>query len=85
MYTIVVSHSAEKDLERLPNAILKRVVIAIDGLASEPRPSGCKKLKGEKEQLYRVRIGDYRIIYMIADKIQVVDIRRIRHRKEVYE
>jgi mRNA interferase RelE/StbE len=85
MYTIVVSHSAEKDLEQLPNAILKRVVIAIDGLASEPRPSGCKKLKGEKEQLYRVRIGDYRIIYMIADKIQVVDIRRIRHRKEVYE
>jgi mRNA interferase RelE/StbE len=85
MYSIVVSHSAEKDMSRLDRPVLKRVVAAIDALAEEPRPTGCKKLKGTDENFWRIRVGDYRIIYTIADKIEVVDIRRIRHRREVYE
>ena len=59
--------------------------IAIDNLSIEPRPSGCKKLKGSLERLWRIRIGDYRVIYSIEDKIEVLDIRRVRHRKDVYE
>lgn len=85
MYTIVLSRSAEKNIEKLPNAALKRVVKAIDGLTSNPRPSGCKKLKGSSENLWRVRAGDYRIVYAVDDSILIVDIRRIAHRKEVYE
>lgn len=85
MYQIVISNSAEKDMEKLPTTVLRKVGTAIDNLASEPRPSGCKKLKGNHESLWRVRVGDYRIIYSIADKIEVIDIRRVRHRKDVYE
>ncbi|MGQ0738021.1 MAG: type II toxin-antitoxin system RelE family toxin [Bacteroidota bacterium] len=47
-------------------------------------PGGVKKLKGEKEDLYRIRSGDYRIIYSIEDKIRIVDIRKIGHRKDIY-
>ena len=85
MYRILVSHSAEKDLEKLPASVNKRVAKAIDGLAEEPRPHGCKKLKGTDEDLWRIRIGDYRVIYHISDKIEIVDIRRVRHRRDVYE
>lgn len=85
MYNIVVSRSAEKDLERLPATVIKRVSKAIDDLTEQPRPVGSKKLKGADENLWRIRIGDYRVIYLIADEIQIIDIRRVRHRKDVYE
>ena len=85
MYSILVSRGAEKDLERLSKPVLKRVASAIDGLAQNPRPAGCKKLKGSDEQLWRIRVGAYRVIYSIGDNICLVDIRRVRHRKEVYE
>lgn len=85
MYSIVVSRGAEKDMERLDKPVFKRVAEAIDGLAHDPRPAGCKKLKGTDEPLWRIRVGDYRIVYCVGDDICVVDIRRVRHRKEVYE
>ena len=85
MFRIIVGNSAEKDMEQLPSSALRKIEIAIDGLASEPRPVGCKKLKGTKELLWRIRVGDYRVIYSIADKIEIIDIRRVRHRKDVYE
>jgi mRNA interferase RelE/StbE len=85
MYQILISNSAEKDMNRLPAIALKKIEVAIDHLAIEPRPEGCKKLKGIFENLWRVRVGDYRIIYTVEDKIEVVDIRRVRHRKDVYE
>lgn len=85
MYQIILSRSAEKDLDKLPAPTVKRVAKAIDGLAEDPRPSGCKKLKGTDENLWRIRIGDYRVVYAIADEIKIVDVRRVRHRKEVYE
>ena len=85
MYQVVISSSAEKDMDKLPASALKKVGVAIDGLADDPRPSGCIKLKGAYEYLWRIRIGDYRVIYSIADKIEVIDIRRVRHRKDVYE
>src|SRR5438105_4569034 len=82
MYQIIVSNSAEKDLDKLPVIALKKIEVAIDHLSNEPRPAGCKKLKGRNEDLWRIRVGDYRIIYSIADKIQIIDIRRVRHRKD---
>ena len=85
MYQIIISSSAEKDLDKLPAAALKKVGNAIDHLAADPRPAGCKKLKGSSEYLWRIRVGDYRVIYSIADKIEVIDVRRVRHRKDVYE
>ncbi|MCF8451422.1 MAG: type II toxin-antitoxin system RelE/ParE family toxin [Taibaiella sp.] len=85
MYRIIIGNSAEKDMDKLPLAALKKVATAIDDLCAEPRPPGCKKLKGSSESLWRIRVGDYRVIYSVADKIEVVDIRRVRHRKDVYE
>jgi mRNA interferase RelE/StbE len=85
MYRIIISHNAEKDMEHLPGSIVKRVGSAIDNLQEQPRPAGCKKLKGAKENLWRIRVGDCRVIYLIADEIQIIDIRRVRNRKDVYE
>jgi len=58
---------------------------AIDALEENPRPSGCKKLKDATENLWRIRVGDYRIIYVIADEVKIVDVRKVGHRKDIYE
>jgi len=58
---------------------------AIDNLKENPRPVGCKKLKGETDYLWRVRVGNYRIIYTIEDVIKVIEIRKVGHRKDIYE
>lgn len=84
MYQLVISKQALKELSKLPTKFSKKIALAIDELIQEPTPNGCKKLKGEKEYLWRIRIGDYRIIYLIEDSIQVIEIRKIGHRKDVY-
>jgi mRNA interferase RelE/StbE len=83
-YRLVVARSAERDLAGLPNALQERIISAIDRLASEPRPPGVKKLKGPGS-LWRIRVGDYRVIYTIRDKERVVDVSHIRDRKEAYD
>jgi mRNA interferase RelE/StbE len=85
MYKIKFSRSAEKEIASLPNAVLKRVAKAIDGLEKNPRPNGCKKLKGSAENLWRIRIGDYRVVYSIEDVLLIVDIRKVGHRKDIYD
>lgn len=85
MYLITFKRSAEKEIRRLPNQIIKKLSIAIDGLSSNPRPPGCKKLEGQKESLWRIRIREYRVIYSIEDTIKIIEIRRVGHRKDVYE
>ena len=82
-YKIEFSRSAERDLRRLDRKVLHRVLAAIDGLADNPRPPGVKKLAGS-EHTYRVRVGDYRVIYGLEDRALVVLVVRIRHRGEVY-
>jgi mRNA interferase RelE/StbE len=84
MYQLVISKQALKELSKLPTKYSKKIALAIDELIQEPTPHGCKKLKGEKEYLWRIRVGDYRIIYLIEDSIQVIEIRKIGHRKDVY-
>lgn len=85
MYRVHFSKSAEKEIAALPGPIVKRIAKAIDGLEVNPRPSGCKKLKGSKDSLWRIRIGDYRVVYSIEDVLLIVDIRKVGHRKDVYE
>jgi len=83
MYRVLLEHAAEKDLSRLSSEIHDRVIAAIQALANNPRPSGCRKLAGGKND-WRIRVGDYRIVYEIADEIRVVRVNRVRHRREVY-
>jgi len=84
MYEIIFDKSAEKDLDDLSSEITRRVIKAISKLAIDPRPPGVKKLQAANENLYRIRSGDYRIIYAVTDEIKIVNIRRVRHRKDVY-
>jgi mRNA interferase RelE/StbE len=83
VFEVVLERAAEKDLRRLSDEIHRRVIAAISGLASNPRPAGSKKLAGSKND-WRIRVGDYRVIYEIAETIRVVRVNRIRHRREVY-
>jgi mRNA interferase RelE/StbE len=83
MYRVFLERAAEKDLNRLSSEIHDRVVTAIRGLASDPRPPGCRKLAGSKHD-WRIRVGDYRVVYEIADEIRIVRVNRVRHRREVY-
>jgi mRNA interferase RelE/StbE len=83
-YAIEVKPSARKELEALPGTVLARIIQKIESLGRAPRPSGCKKLKGYKDQ-WRIRAGDWRIIYIIDDTLKTVNVTRIAHRSEVYE
>ena len=83
-YRIEIKSSAAKELEKLPRQMIPKVVDAIKGLAENPYPQGVRKLAGF-EHTYRVRVGDYRILYDVLDKRLVVEIIRIRHRKDAYK
>ena len=83
MYRVLLERGAEKDLSRLSADIHGRVIVAIQALASNPRPPGCRKLTGSKND-WRIRVGDYRVVYEIADEIRIVRVNRVRHRREVY-
>jgi mRNA interferase RelE/StbE len=84
-YAILFKETAKKELYLLPNNTLKKVLSAIDALALNPRPIGVKKLKGTGENLWRLRIGDYRVIYLIDDVVRIVNIRKIGNRRDVYD
>ena len=83
-YAVTFARSARKELEALDAAIVNRIFPKIEALAKEPRPTSCRKLRGERF-LWRIRVGDYRVIYAIYDDKQVVDIVAIRHRSKAYE
>jgi len=83
VYSVLLERAAEKDLVRLAVVVHDRVIAALHGLMQNPRPPGCRKLAGTKND-WRIRVGDYRVIYEIADVIRVVRVHRIRHRGEVY-
>jgi mRNA interferase RelE/StbE len=83
-YKIVIGGSALKQLQKISRNDAERIKVAIDSLAENPRPGGVKKLKGISEILYRIRSGDYRVIYTIDDWIKIVDIRQIGNRKDIY-
>jgi mRNA interferase RelE/StbE len=83
-YSLEIKQSAQKELDALDDALFGRIDRKILALSDNPRPAGCKKLKGYKDQ-WRVRVGDWRVLYVIDDAAKLVTITRIAHRREVYE
>ncbi|MEX2300385.1 MAG: type II toxin-antitoxin system RelE/ParE family toxin [Bryobacterales bacterium] len=83
-FAVVFKGSARKELEGLPDRFLRRVFLKIEILAENPRPAGCRKLRNSSD-LWRVRVGDYRVVYSINDDARTVEILRVRHRREVYD
>lgn len=82
MYQVLLSNQATKALKKLPIETIKGIVQKIEDLKSEPRPNNCKKLKGREG--YRIRIGNYRVIYTINDNQLIIQIIAIGHRKNIY-
>ena len=82
MYQIELRRRAQRVLDRLPKADFQAVIEAIKELAQTPRPRGVEKVKSTG--LWRIRQGDYRIIYSIDDNQQLVTVVRIGHRREIY-
>ena len=82
-YKVNPKPSVEKDLRSLPKSAVRRVVKSLELLAENPFPRQALKLEGG-EQLYRLRVGDYRVVYSVNQKIREVVIHYVRHRREVY-
>lgn len=83
VYRIVVTRPAQKQLLRLPKEATDRLQTAIDALAHDPRPSGVKKLKGREG--YRIRVGDYRVLYSIFDAVLLVEVVKVGQRGNFYD
>lgn len=83
-YSLEIKQSAQKELDALDDAVFARIDRKILTLAGNPRPPGCKKLRGHKDQ-WRIRVGDWRVVYFIDDGAKLVTIARVAHRREVYE
>ena len=75
--------STRKELRKLPANIEERIVGAVEGLAENPFPHGVEKLSGS-QHAYRIRLGDYRIVYEVVIELKLIEIQRVRHRKDVY-
>ena len=82
-YRIEWKHSAVRELRRLPPDVVMRITDAVGQLSTEPFPSGMRKLVGS-DRTYRLRVGDYRVIYTVSVVEVVIEVVRVRHRKEVY-
>ena len=84
IYEIIITKSIQKQLDNLPNNIQERVYDKISQLAEEPRPDGVVKLKGYDNE-YRIRIGDYSLVYEIQDEQLIVLLVQCKHRRDVYK
>jgi len=83
LYKLFIEKAVYKQLKNIPERDYKKIIASIAALANNPRPSGCKKLKGRPG--YRIREGNYRIIYEINDKILTVTVIEAGDRKEIYD
>lgn len=83
MYEVLLERSAERDLKRLSPSDFKRVVAEIKKLSEEPRPRGCTKIQGSQQD-YRIRIGDFRVIYEVDDEANEVRVMPVRHSDSAY-
>ena len=81
-YRLLIKPSAVREIEDLPKPDRRRAIARIRGLSSNPRPSGCEKLSGREQ--YRLRQGEYRILYQIVDRELIVTVIKVGHRREVY-
>ncbi|HRQ88281.1 MAG TPA: type II toxin-antitoxin system RelE/ParE family toxin [Bacteroidia bacterium] len=83
-YRIEWRKSTRKDLRRIAPQEVQRIVSAVEGLVADPFPSGCAKLSGS-ERAYRIRVGDYRVIYEVIDDVLIIEIIKVGHRRDVYK
>jgi mRNA interferase RelE/StbE len=83
-YSLELKQSAQRELDALDDVVFTRIDRKILALADNPRPQGCRKLRGYKDQ-WRIRVGDWRVVYFIDDGAKLVTISRVAHRREVYE
>lgn len=84
IYTIRISEKAEKDFIKIPTKEVLRIIDKVELLSSNPYPTGSKKIKASDENLYRIRHGDYRVLYTVEEEIRIVEVRKIGHRKDIY-
>lgn len=84
MYKIEYSKDIQKDLSKLPKEEVSKILNKIGKLSNEPRPPGVEPLYGKLKGLYRIRSGNYRIVYQVIDERLIVFVARVSHRKEVY-
>jgi mRNA interferase RelE/StbE len=82
-FSIQWRSSTKKDLRKLPPREVQRIVAEVESLGEEPFPHGSEKLAGS-QHAYRIRLGDYRVVYQVFTDSRVVTIERVRHRKDVY-
>ena len=83
-YRIIWRPSTKKDLRRVSKSKVQKIIETVEALAQEPRPLGSTKLSGS-DLTYRIRVGEYRIIYEVCDKIVLVEVIKVGHRKNVYK
>lgn len=83
-YSIEIETSAAKSLARIEQPFRDKISAGIDALAADPRPHGCVKLSGRTDA-YRIRVGNYRVVYTVNDGIRIVRVEKIAHRREVYK
>jgi len=84
-YTVKFDSKVKKDLKAIQSKDIKRIKAAISELRHNPRPDGCTKLKGDKHNYYRIREGNYRVIYVVKDEVLLILVVRVGHRKEIYK
>jgi mRNA interferase RelE/StbE len=82
-YQIQIAPSAVRQLRKLPQSVQERIVRRVEALAADPRPRGSVKLEGEAD-LYRIRVGVYRVVYQVRDNELIVLVLRVGHRRDVY-
>ncbi|MCB9745804.1 MAG: type II toxin-antitoxin system RelE/ParE family toxin [Alphaproteobacteria bacterium] len=82
MYRLILKSRARKSLLKLPRERQEQIAEQLRALATEPRPPGARKLQGREG--YRIRVGDYRVIYAVMDEDEVVEVRVVGHRRDVY-
>jgi mRNA interferase RelE/StbE len=83
LFSIQWRNSTKKDIRNLPRQDIARIVAAVTELANDPLPNGSQKLAGS-ERTYRIRVGEYRVVYEVLSGSRIVEIQRVRHRKDVY-
>ncbi len=85
MFEIIIDKEVRKALKKLPKHDQARLIEKIEGLKNDPRPNGVKALQGNWQGFYRVRVGDYRVIYNIEDEILTIYVVKVAHRRQIYE
>lgn len=83
-YQVELAPAAQRQIKKLPTDVSRRIIQRLEELKLEPRPAKALKLEGEKD-LYRVRVGDYRVVYQVRDDVLLILVVKVKHRRDVYK